>query len=272
MQFDCRISHGAGQRRANVDLLKSVVRLRVPRWAARAGVVSDPLFCQTHSMSSGLHPSQGTSPFLLERSLKAVAPHMPEDWQAAARVLLSTSPILVRVVRRRKTKHGDHQFTGGFSIITVNASENRWQFILTLLHEVAHAHVAHRISPRVAPHGREWKAAFHQLLHAHGHLFPPELSVPVMDYARNPLYSTDSHPALAAALRQHDALDLRPMVQELAPGQRFSLDGKTVLVRERLLRKWFRCTTPDGSVLRVPAAARVHTLYSMPTGPSRDGP
>jgi hypothetical protein len=203
----------------------------------------------TVSPPPGSQP-HGTTTFLLERSLKAVVPH-----------------ILVRVVRSRKTKHGDHQVTGAreFSLITVNASGNPWQFVLTLLHEVAHAEVVHCAIRRVAPHGREWKLAFRQLLHSHIHLFPPDLAAPVMDYARNPLYSADSHGALAAALRRHDTTDLRPTVQELAPGQRFSLDGKTVLVRGQLLRKWFRCTATDGRALRVAPMARVHVLYETPT-------
>lgn len=214
------------------------------------------------------HPSQphGTTAFLLERSMKAVTPHLPEGWLAAVQAMLAANPILVQVVRRRKTKHGDHQVTGSreFSIITVNASGNPWQFVLTLLHEIAHAEVAHQSRHRIAPHGKEWKLAFRELLHSHRHLFPPDLAGPVMDYARNPLYSADSHGALAAALRRHDTLDLRPTVQELALGQLFSLDGRTVLVRGPLLRKWFRCSTTDARVLRVAPTARVHTLYDTP--------
>ena len=210
----------------------------------------------------------GTTTFLLERSMKAVAPHMPDGWQAAIHTMLSANPILVRVVRSRKTKHGDHLVTGSreFSIITVNASGNPWQFVLTLLHEIAHAEVAHHSMHRIAPHGKEWKLAFRQLLQAHRHLFPPDLVDPVMEYARNPLYSADSHGALGTALRRHDKQDLRPTVQELALGQRFSLDGKTVLIRQQLLRKWYRCVTTDGRALRVSPMARVHTLYGTPTG------
>ena len=215
------------------------------------------------------HPVQlhGTTTFLLERSMKAVAPHMPDGWQAAVRAMLAANPILVQVVRSRKTKHGDHQVTGKreFSIITVNASGNPWHFVLTLMHEIAHAEVAHHAIRRIAPHGKEWKLAFRQLLHSHIHLFSPDLAAPVMDYARNPLYSADSHGALAAALRSHDTTDLRPTVQELALGQRFSLDGKTVLVRQQLLRKWFKCMTTDGRALRVSPMARVHTLYGTTT-------
>jgi hypothetical protein len=152
----------------------------------------------------------------------------------------------------------------GFSVISVNVSASRWQFVLTLLHELAHAHVAHEFHHRVAPHGMEWKQAFRQLLLTHLHLFPPDLTVAVSDYSRDPLYSSDSHSALAVALRSHDALDLRPTVQDLAQGQMFSLDGKTVMVKKRLLRKRFLCMSTDGRMFHVSPTARVHTLYHPP--------
>ncbi len=211
--------------------------------------------------------SRGTAEVLLERCRAAIAPHLPEKWAEPIHTILAATPILVRVVRRRKSKHGDHRVTvsRGYSVITVNASGNPWQFVLTLLHEIAHAHVAHQCAHRAAPHGREWKHAFRQLLRDHLHLFPSDLTDAVSDYSRDPLYSSDSHTALAAALRRHDTLDLRPTVQELSPGQMFSLNGKTVMTKERLLRTWFQCRTTDGRIFRVSPTARVHALYDPPT-------
>jgi hypothetical protein len=87
----------------------------------------------------------------------------------------------------------------------------------------------------------------------------------VSEYARDPLYSSDSHSGLAAALRKYDTLDLRPTVQEIPLGQMFSLDGKMVLTRGRLLRRWYRCKSSGGRTFRVSPTARVHTLYHPPT-------
>jgi SprT protein len=211
-------------------------------------------------------PPAGTES-LLQRSMGAVTAHLPAIWVAPVRVILSSMPILVRVVRRRKTRHGDHRVivSRGVSVITVNASGNQWQFTVTLLHEVAHAQVARQSAKKTSPHGVEWKHAFRQLLCSHLHLFPEDLAPCVSDYSRNPLYTTDAHTGLAAALRKHDTMDLRPTVQELAPGQMFSLNGRTVMTKGDLLRRWYRCKSADGRKFRVAPTARVSILYNSPT-------
>lgn len=219
------------------------------------------------SSASPPQRSRGTTESLLQRSMEAVTAHLPPTWVDPIRAILALTPILVRVVRRRKTKHGDHRATvsEGFSIVTVNASGNQWQFTLTLLHEIAHAHVAQQFPRSAAPHGVEWKHAFRQLLCSNSHLFPVDLAPRVSDHARHPLYSTDADAGLAVALRKYDTTDLRPTVQELAHGQMFSLDGKTVMTKGRLLRSWYRCRSADGRTFRVAPTARVSTLYHPPT-------
>jgi len=200
---------------------------------------------------------------LATRSIAAIRPHVPAAWITPLTKLLQKTPVLVRIAGRRKSKHGDHRLaaTKSHSIISVNDLGNPWQFVVTLLHELAHAQVAHECGPKAAPHGAQWKIAFRRLLITHLDLFPSDLRDAVSNYARHPLYSTSSHPQLAAALRPYDTTDCRPTVEELCDGQMFSLDGKLVLIRQRLLRKRFLCTTVDGRTYHVSSAARVHTVY-----------
>ena len=199
---------------------------------------------------------------LVEQSCASIRGFVPAEWIEPLRSVLESAPILVKVVRARRTKHGDHRLDG-FSRISVNASGNCWQFIITLLHEVAHAQVTHSGIRRAAPHGSEWKKAFRDLLLGHLALFPPELAPAVAAYARNPLFSSGCHTGLAAALRRYDTMDLRKTVQELSPGQRFSLDGRRVFRKGPRLRTRYKCEASDGRVYLVAAAARVETVYGM---------
>jgi hypothetical protein len=207
--------------------------------------------------------SSGTRQYLLKQSLEAVSHHLPQCWNEPIARLLTQTPILVRVVGRRRTKHGDHRLipSRACSIITVNAAGNPWQFVVTLLHEIAHAQVAQKFANSVAPHGREWKHAFGTILCSHRDLFPPSLTDAVSDYARSPFSSTDKHLVLAKALRSFDAFDRRPTVGELGFGPAFSLDGSRVLIKQRLLRKRFLCQAEDGRRFRVSPSARVEVLY-----------
>lgn len=56
------------------------------------------------------------------------------------------------IVNQRATKHGDfRKLPGGRFQITVNNNLNKYQFLLTLIHEIAH-HVTHQKFGRVQPH------------------------------------------------------------------------------------------------------------------------
>jgi hypothetical protein len=224
---------------------------------------SDYLQDATMPMLKTARPKKNISNDLASRSIAAIGPHISPTWVTPFAKLLRASPVLVRISHHRKSKHGDHRLAPGkgYSIISVNDGGNSWQFVITLLHELAHAEVAHACGPKAAPHGREWKSAFRRLLVAHLDLFPDELQAAVADYAQHPLYSTSSHPQLASALRRYDTTDHRPTVAELRDGQRFSLDGKLVLTRQRLLRTRYLCTTADGRKFYVAPAARVQRVH-----------
>ncbi|MGC4004488.1 MAG: hypothetical protein QM811_15760 [Pirellulales bacterium] len=149
-------------------------------------------------------------------------PHLPPRAHRAVETVLGALPIRVHVVRPRQTKHGDHRLSpcGRFHLITVNAGGNAYQFLLTLLHEIAHAMTIRRHGRRAPAHGREWKAIFGQLLRDFVALeaFPQELNEPVAAHARRPTFSSSADPALQRVLRIYDVGDLRPTVEELARG------------------------------------------------------
>ena len=70
--------------------------------------------------------------------------------------LLNHEPVLVKVVKKRRTKHGDfRKLPSGKIQITVNENENPFRFLITLLHEIAHHIAFQEYGFRIAPHGRE---------------------------------------------------------------------------------------------------------------------
>ena len=113
-------------------------------------------FCYAHGMSS----------LLQHRSFLAIQPHLPPGSHALIEQLLGEIPCEILPVRPRRSKHGDHcpAEHGRSSRITVNVCGNEYQFLLTLLHELAHALVLRRYGPRAQPHGKAWKNAFSVLL------------------------------------------------------------------------------------------------------------
>ena len=91
---------------------------------------------------------------------------VPEGALTYAPRRLRTAPLHLHIAPHRKTKRGDFRpgRTGEKHRITVNGTLNRFAFLITLLHEVAHARVWDQFGRRVKPHGPEWQAAFRTLL------------------------------------------------------------------------------------------------------------
>lgn len=158
-----------------------------------------------NSIESPPEQSQGTALDLFKNSTEGIISYLPPGWNSSINDLLNMTPILVKVVRKRKTKHGDHRIvhTRGFSIITINASDNKYQFVITLLHEIAHAKVSHLYERDFTPHGFEWKNVFQSLLLERLTLFPEDLHAAVSVYASNPLSTTSV--SLYKALKKYDS-------------------------------------------------------------------
>ena len=109
----------------------------------------------------------------------------------------------LKIVNERATKHGDfRKLPNGKFQITINNNLNQYQFLLTLIHEIAH-HVAHEKFGRIQPHGKEWKTVFQHLMlpFLHPEIYPKEILGHLANYLKNPKASTDADAKLSLALR-----------------------------------------------------------------------
>jgi hypothetical protein len=113
----------------------------------------------------------------------------------------------LKIVNERATKHGDfRKLPNGKFQITINNNLNQYQFLLTLIHEIAH-HVAHEKFGRIQAHGKEWKTVFQHLMlpFLHPEIYPKEILGHLASYLKNPKASTDTDANLSLALRGNEA-------------------------------------------------------------------
>lgn len=147
-----------------------------------------------------------------------------------------------RVTKPRRTRLGDFRVLPNRQTqITVNANLNPYAFLITYVHEVAHASVYEQQKAQRRridkPHGYSWQMAFQRLMQPllTESIFPAAILQPLRQYLIKPAATTSANPTLVLALRQADQASLsrleanQVMVYDVAEGERFTFAKKTFI-------------------------------------------
>jgi hypothetical protein len=155
--------------------------------------------------------------------------YIPENSVKLVLEILLEHPITIKIVNKRATKHGDFKImSNGKTQITINNSLNKYQFLLTLIHEIAHFTTFKKYKG-VKPHGIEWKRSFQHLMlpFLQPSIFPQELLPYLANYLKNPKASTGSDVYLTYALKQFDVKSDTTIIVEIDHGSLFMYNNKT---------------------------------------------
>jgi len=160
--------------------------------------------------------------------MEILSKYIPENSVYLVEEILTNHPIHIKIVNNRVTKHGDFKrFKDGSLQITINNNLNKYQFLLTLIHEIAHF-VTHKQHKRVKPHGIEWKLNFQHLMlpFLQPTIYPKNMLPVLANYLKNPKASTGSDVHLTYALKQYDEMSGKSFIFELAHGSVFTFNNK----------------------------------------------
>lgn len=137
--------------------------------------------------------------------------HVPENAIHYCLDLWSAIPFHFKVTRKRNSKLGDYRFDrrNGSHSISVNFDLNKYSFLITYIHEVAHLLTTERFGRKPQPHGKEWKSNFRELIEPvmTDLIFPHEILKPLKMHMIRPKASTHADAHLIQALRQFDEHD-----------------------------------------------------------------
>jgi hypothetical protein len=160
------------------------------------------------------------------------------------KAIMSNDNLVVKVKNERKTKHGDYrQLPNGKHQITINSNLNKYRFLITLIHEVAHFEAYNKYGHFIKPHGKEWKQTFQHLIlpFLRPDIFPLELLPLLAQHFKNPKASSDTDTELALALKRCDETNDKTYVFEVPFGKSFKLYNGRIFKQGKQRRKRFEC-------------------------------
>jgi len=153
--------------------------------------------------------------------------------------------VHLKITKDRSTKLGDFRPTLGVNRghrITVNYNLNKYAFLITLVHEIAHFDTWNTYRQSVKPHGVEWKNAFKKLMSPflREDVFPVEVLNRVVAYMNNPAASSCVDEDLLRILRQFDS-EISLTLEDLPEDSIFKLKTGRIFKKGKQRRKYFRC-------------------------------
>jgi hypothetical protein len=173
-----------------------------------------------------------------------LARYLPEHAVQAVFELIVSNQVHLKIVNERQTRHGDYRRAlNGKHEITVNASLNKYKFLITLIHEIAHLVAFEKFGSNIKPHGDEWKITFQRLMvpFIRPEIFPQHLLPLLARHFRNPSASSDTDTTLSLALKQFDQQNDKNYVFEIPYGSVFRISNGKIFKKIAVRTKRFEC-------------------------------
>ncbi|MEO6489733.1 MAG: SprT-like domain-containing protein [Ferruginibacter sp.] len=162
---------------------------------------------------------------------------------------LTQYKVHLTVTRQRQSILGDyrHANAGKTHRISINGNLNKYSFLITMLHELAHLFTYERFGHRVQAHGQQWKDEFSKILaqFLQKKLFPADVEAALMVTLRNPAASSCGDEKLLRVLRNYDPKkEGHYLVEQLREGDHFQIKGGRTFIKGKKIRTRYKCLEP----------------------------
>lgn len=174
-----------------------------------------------------------------EVPIKQLSDYLPDCSADEVINYLYQYKVHLTITRKRSSILGDYRnaHSGKPHRISVNGNLNKYSFLITLLHELAHLLTFEKYAHRAAPHGKEWKLIFGQLLAKFilKKIFPIEIENALQKTLKNPAASSCGDIALLRVLRNFDTVkEDCYLIEQLSEGTTFTIkDGRTFILGKK---------------------------------------
>ncbi|NOU37420.1 MAG: hypothetical protein HOO89_01815 [Ferruginibacter sp.] len=176
----------------------------------------------------------------------ALLQYLPEASYELVLQYIVTHKVQLTITRSRTTVLGNyrHAHANKGHRISVNGDLNKYAFLITLLHEIAHLITFETHGNKVAPHGQEWKYQFGKILSTFLEMqfFPLDIKAVLLKSIKNPAASSCADEKLLRVLKNYDEnKDGIFFVEQILLGDKFKIKGNRVFEKGEKIRKRFKC-------------------------------
>lgn len=178
--------------------------------------------------------------------LSSLEDYIPDGSSHLIFEYLKLYKVHLTITRSRKTVLGDYRHAMGSKNhrISVNGNLNKFSFVITLIHEIAHLVTFLEFNNRVLAHGKEWKKIYRELLVRFLviKIFPTDIQQALENSLQNLPASSCADEGLMRVLKRYDKKEKGlVMVEQVEEGYLFEIDKGKLFKKGRRLRKRFQC-------------------------------
>jgi SprT protein len=180
-----------------------------------------------------------------QKNSEILRKYLPEAAVGTIAEWIVTYDFKLKIRPERNTRLGDYTAprSGMNHLITINHNLNRYAFLITLVHEVAHLVTYNEHRNSVNPHGVEWKRNFQKLMQPFlsTDIFPLEVFSALRKYMSNPAASSCTDLNLLRTLKLHDENSTTVFLEYLPLNSVFLYNGSKVFRKGERIRKRYKC-------------------------------
>lgn len=182
-----------------------------------------------------------------EHPMQALANFLPDGTFDKVVHYVHHYKVHLTISKQRKSVLGDYRHAGwgGNHRISVNGNLNKYEFLITLLHELAHMLAYEQFKNRVEPHGKVWKGHYSKLLidFVQQKVFPSDIEMALQKSIINPAATANGETELLLVLRKYDIVKKEGQypVIDIPEGSVFQTENGKLFRKGAKRRKRFDC-------------------------------
>ena len=183
----------------------------------------------------------------VEHPLSTLSAYLPDNSFDAVVHYINLYKVFLTVTKKRKTVLGDyrHSSIDKNHRISINGNLNKYEFLITLLHELAHLLTFEQFGFKAEAHGKEWKLNYKNLLveFCSNKIFPSDVELALLKTIHNPAATANGEIELITVLRKYNLVKKEGVttVQEISTGELFETENGKIFKKGNQRRKRYEC-------------------------------